>query len=236
VVVMIILYIRLELRFLYSRFWRTGDPLQMCAYIPVQESSIPELVTSDDGTCGNGTIVHVFEHILYNRRQGAETGIHGEILAQMAEQTSCPQSAALISSLAIFLRNGGAAPLQQGHLRANVRRYSGREDYDRRIVGLLDFQDVLPTPGLRRFRSQFDQRVDIEVLFMPWWRLAGRHSELWRWHVEPSSRPLTIDSGTPSSPGSFSPSNSSGSAYLHTEEFESSEHDHEPEQDAWARW
>ena len=38
----------------------------MCAYIPVQESSIPELVTSDDGTCGNDTIVHVFEHILYN--------------------------------------------------------------------------------------------------------------------------------------------------------------------------
>jgi len=216
---MIILFVRLELRFLYSRYWRPGDPLQVCAYSPVQDSSIPELVTSDDGTCGNDTIVHVFEHVLFNPRLGAETGMHGEILTQVAEQTNCPQSRALITHLAIYVRHGGAAPLQQGHLRANVRRYSGREDYDGRIVGLLDFQDETPMPGLRRFRSPFHQRVDIEVLFMPWWRMAGRLSELWRWHIEPSSRPLTIDSGPPSSPGSFSTSNSSGSAFLHTEEY-----------------
>ena len=233
---MIILYVRLELRFLYSRYWRPGDPLQVCSYIPGQDSSIPELVTSDDGTCGNDTIVYVFEHILYNPRTGTETGMNGEILNQVAEQTTCPQSRELITSLAFYLRHGDAAPLQQGHLRANVRRYSGREDYDGRIIGLLDFPDDSPMPGLRSFRSSFDQRVDIEVLFMPWWRMAGRLSELWRGHVEPSSRPLTSDSGPPSSPASFSTSNSSGSAFMHTEEYEYSEHDYEPVQDAWARW
>jgi hypothetical protein len=156
----------------------------------------------------------------------------------------------LITSLAFYLRHGDAAPLQQGHLRANVRRYSGREDYDGRIIGLLEFPDDSPTLGLRSFRSSFDQRVDIEVLFMPWWRMAGRLSELWRWHIEPF-RPLTTDSGPPSSPASFSTSDSSGSAFLHTDEYElerdhglsprgpprsSAVHDYEPLQDFWAQW
>ena len=170
---MIILVVRLQLRFLYSRQWRIGDPLQVCPYIPVLESSIPELVTSDDGSCGNDAIVYVFEHVLFNPREGTDTDVHGDILRQVAEQTSCPQSRDLIFYLAFFLRHGDAAPLQQGHLRANVRRYYGGGDSDGRIIGLLDFPDDSPTPGLRSVRSPFDQRVDIEVLFMPWWRLAG---------------------------------------------------------------
>jgi hypothetical protein len=110
------------------------------------------------------------------------------------------QTRDMLDCLAVYLRHGDAAPLQQGHLRATVRRYSGREDHEGRIIGLLDSDDDAPTPGLRRYRSQYDQRIDIDVLFMPWWRMAGQLSALWHRHIEPSSRPLSTASATPSSP------------------------------------
>jgi len=216
---MIILVVRLQMRFLYTRQWRPGDPLHICTYIPVQESAIPGLVTSDDGICGNDVAVFALEHVLYNPRLNNEAGVHSEVLTQLAEQITCLQTRDLIACLAFYLRHGDAAPLQQGHLRATVRRYSGHEDREGRMEGILDFQDDVPAPALRRSRSQFDQRIDIDVLFMPWWRMAGRLSALWRWHIEPSSRPLSVASMTPSSPASFSTSNSSGSAFMYTEEY-----------------
>ena len=215
---MIILNVRLQLRFLYSRQWRLGDPLHLCTYVPVHASALPGLVTSDDGTCGNDTAVYVLEQVLYNPRLDTVNDIHIDVLMQLAEQTTCSQTRDMIDCLAVYLRHGDAAPLQQGHLRATVRRYSGREDHEGRIIGLLAFDDEAPIPALRRYRSQFDQRIDIDVLFMPWWRMAGQLSALWHRHIEPSSRPLSLASATPSSPESFSTTSSSGSEFMYTED------------------
>jgi len=215
---MIILNVRLQLRFLYSRQWRLGDPLHLCPYVPVQASALPALVTSDDGTCGNDTTVYAFEHVLFNPWLDAGNNIHVEVLRQIAEQTECLQTCDMLACLAVYLRHGDAAPLQQGHLRATVRKYSGRDDHEGRIIGLLAFDDEAPTPALRRSSPQFDQRIDIDVLFMPWWRMAGQLSALWHSHIEPSSRPLSLASMTPSSPESFSTTSSSGSDFMYTED------------------
>ena len=215
---MLILNVRLQLRFLYSRQWRVGDPLHLCTYIPVNASALPGLCTSDDGSCGNDTAVYVFEHVLFNPRLDTGNNMHIEVLRQIAEQTVCLQTRDLLDCLVVYLRHGNAAPLQQGHLQATVRRYSGREDHEGRIIGLLDLDDDAPSPGLWRYRSQYDQRIEIDVLFMPWWRMAGQLSALWHRHIEPSSRPLSTASATPSSPESFSTTNSSGSDFLYTED------------------
>jgi hypothetical protein len=215
---MLILNVRLQLRFLYSRQWRLGDPQQLCTYVPVQASALPGLVTSDDGTCGNDTTVYALEQVVCNPRLDTVNDIHIAVLTQLAEQTTCSQTRDMLDCLVVYFRHGGAAPLQQGHLRATVRRYSGHEDREDRIIGLLVFDDVAPLPALRRYRSQFDQRIDIDVLFMPWWRMAGQLSALWHCHMEPSSRPLSIASVTPSSPESFSATSSSGSEFMYTED------------------
>jgi hypothetical protein len=128
------------------------------------------------------------------------------------------QTRDMLDGLAVYLRQGDAAPLQAGHLRATVRRYSGREDQEGRIIGLLSPDDEAPTPEVRRHRSQYDQRIDIDVLFMPWWLMAGRLSAPWHHHIEPSSRPLSTTSVTPSSPESDSATSSSGSDFLYTED------------------
>jgi hypothetical protein len=215
---MLILNVRLQLRFLYSRQWRLGHPLHHCTYIPVSASTLPGLCTSDDGSCGNDTAVYVFEHVLYNPRLDTGNNMQIEVLRQIAEQTECWQTRDLLEWLTVYLRHGDAAPLQQGHLQATVRRYSGREDHEGRIIGFLDSDDDGSTPGLRKYRSQYDQRIDIDVLFMPWWRMAGQLSALWRRHIEPSSRPLSTASATPSSPEFFSTTNSSGSEFMYIED------------------
>ena len=129
---MLILNVRLQLRFLYSRQWRVGDPLHLCTYVPVHASALPALVTSDDGTCGNDTAIYVFEHVLYNPRLDTGNNMQIEVLRQIAEQTVCLQTRDLLGWLAVYLRHGNAAPLQQGHLQATVRRTSGRGDHEGR--------------------------------------------------------------------------------------------------------
>ena len=176
------------------------------------------LVTSDDGTCGNDTAIYVFEHVLFNPRLDIVDNFHIEVLRQIAAQIECMQTRDMLDGLAVYLRQGDAAPLQAGHLRATVRRYSGREDQEGRIIGLLSPDDEAPTPEVRRHRSQYDQRIDIDVLFMPWWLMAGRLSAPWHHHIEPSSRPLSTTSVTPSSPESDSATSSSGSDFLYTED------------------
>ena len=215
---MIILNVRLQLRFLYSRHWRLGDPHQLCTYVPVHASTLPGLVTSDDGTCGNDTTVYALEQVVHNPPLETVNDIHIDVLTQLAEQTTCSQTRDILDYLVVYLRHGGAAPLQQGHLRATVRRYSGREDHEGTIIGLLASDDDAPAPALRRPRAQFDPRIDIDVLFMPWWRMAGQLSALWHCFIEPSSRPLSNASVTPSSPESFSATSSSGSDFMYTED------------------
>jgi hypothetical protein len=128
------------------------------------------------------------------------------------------QTCDMLDSLAVYLRQGDAAPLQAGHLRATVHRYSGSEDQEGRIIWLLAPDDEAPALEVRRHRSQYDQRIDIDVLFMPWWRMAGRLSALWHHHIEPSSRPLSTTPVTPSSPESDSATSSSGSECMYTED------------------
>ena len=144
--------------------------------------------------------------------------IHIDVLTQLAEQTTCSQTRDILDCLVGYLRHGGAAPLQQGHLRATVRTYTGREDREGTIIGLLASDDEAPAPALRRYRSQYDQRIDLDVLFMPWWRMAGQLSTLWYCFIEPSSRPLSNASVTPSSPESFPATSSSGSEFMYTED------------------
>ena len=159
------LHLRLQLRFLFCRHWRSGVPLHLCTYVPAQISSSAGLVTSDNGTCGNDTIVYTLEQVIHNPRIDNGRDAHIGVLEQFLEQCSCPQTFELIEFLVIFLRVGGPCPLQQGHLRAIARRYIGREDRIG-IVGLLDPAEAAPFPAFKD-RSQFGQRIDIDVLFMP---------------------------------------------------------------------
>ena len=99
-----------------------------------------------------------------------------------------------------------------------MRRYTGREDREGTIIGLLAFDEAVPLPAMRRFRSQFDQRIDIDVLFMPWWHMADPLPALWHCFIEPSSRPLSYASEPPSSPESSSAASSSGSDFMYTED------------------
>ena len=85
---MLILDVRLQLRFVYARVWKIGDVPQLLPYVLPAASLCSSLVTSEDGTCGNDTITYTLEHGLYNPHIDLRDGAHICILRLLAER--CP--------------------------------------------------------------------------------------------------------------------------------------------------
>ena len=169
---MLILDVRLQLRFVYARVWKIGDVPQMLPYVPPMALPCPSLVTSDDGTCGNDTITYTLEHGLYNPHIEPRGGGHIGISQLLAERYPCEDTCCLLEFLMGHIRLGAAARMGQGHLLATIRRYTGPGDHIGIIVIEIGPDGGYTLPPDMSIRSFYDPRIDIDIVFMPWWRMV----------------------------------------------------------------
>ena len=140
--------------------------------------------------------IYILEQVLYNPQIDAVRGVHIGLLRLLADRCPCEDTCPLLEFLIGHIRLGAFAPLQQGHHMATLRRYTGADDLTGSIIGELDPVEGVFPPSARSYRSPFDQRLDIDIVFMPWWRMVIPCSRCLRCSVEPASQPLSLSSGS----------------------------------------